>query len=484
MATLNQRTQSAIQYLAFRNGLTIFGSTLATVSALAIIFMVLLGLFEFVNAAYLGIISFLLLPGMMGTGLVCVAVGHYVASRRPAKADEGEDPDSFLVIDLRKAATRRTVALVVFLTLVNIFLVSAVGFKSVEYSESVEFCGTICHTVMEPEYAAYLDSPHSKVTCAECHIGPGADWFVKSKISGVGQVFAVMFDTYHKPVLTPVDNLRPARDTCEECHWPEKFVGDRVKVIRKYSEDEANTELTTILVMHIGGGGGNGGGTGNGIHDWHVNPDRTTLYLPGSDDRQEIALVRVKHADGTVDNFAQDGFERDPASVPDTEMQVMDCIDCHNRPTHIFYGPDDALNRAMSRGEIDNTLPYIRKAGLEALLGAERDPDPDGFIRRSITQFYEENSPELLTSRKDTVESAIVRLNGLFHRNVFPKMELGWNTHPNNISHINSPGCFRCHDETHTTKEGKAISQDCSACHQVLAWDEENPQLATDLGVL
>lgn len=479
MATLNQRAQSAIRTLVFRNSATIFGASLTTVSAIAIVFSVLLGLFDFLHTAYLGILSFLVLPTFMLAGLAFVALGHYWAWLRPGAQVTPEETDALFVIDLRKAATRRTVALVFFLTLANIFLISAVGYKGVEYSESVEFCGTVCHTVMEPEYTAYIDSPHSKVTCAECHIGPGAPWFVKSKISGVGQVFGVLFDTYHRPVSTPIENLRPARDTCEQCHWPEKFTGDRVKVIKKFSEDETNTELTTLLVMHIGGGNHEG----NGIHDWHVNANRTTYYLPAKPDRQEISLVRVKHQDGTVENFVPDGFEGDPAAIPDSQLKLMDCIDCHNRPTHVFYGPDESMNRALGSGAIDNTLPYIRKIGMEALVGAEKQPDPEMYIRQQITKYYEENYADLLNTRRDTIESAITSINGLFRRNVFPKMNMGWNVHPNNISHVNSPGCFRCHDDGHKTTEGKAISQDCTICHQVLAWDEVKPQLAQDLGV-
>lgn len=478
MAMVNQRSGGAIRRLVFRNALTILGASLTTVSACAIIIVVLLGMFEFVNAAYLGIVSFLVLPSMMILALMMVAAGHFWSRLRPGAAAEGEEDNPF-VIDLRKPATRRTVGLVIFLTFVNIFLVSAVGYKGVQYSESVMFCGTVCHTVMEPEHTAYLDSPHSNVTCAECHIGPGAPWFVKSKLSGIGQVFAVLFDTYHRPISTPVENLRPARDTCEHCHWPEKFTGDRVKVIHKYAEDEANTKLTTLLVMHIGGGNR----AGRGIHDWHVNKDRETYYLPATQDQQEIALVRVKHADGRVENFAAESFSGDAAAIPDNQMKRMDCIDCHNRPTHIFYGPDESINRALNAGEIDNTLPYIRKVGMEALVAAETQPDPEAHIRQHVMNFYAEQYADLTTSRKETIETAINALSGLFRRNVFPDMKLGWNTYPNNLSHVNSPGCFRCHSDNHKTPEGKAISQDCTVCHQVLAWDEEKPQLAQDLGV-
>ncbi len=123
---------------------------------------------------------------------------------------------------------RRTAVLLFALTMANIVIVSLAAYRGVEYMDSVAFCGQVCHSVMKPEFVAYQDGPHSRVTCVQCHIGSGASWFARSKLSGTRQVFAVALNTYSRPIPSPVENLRPARDTCEQCHWPEKFHGDKV----------------------------------------------------------------------------------------------------------------------------------------------------------------------------------------------------------------------------------------------------------------
>ena len=117
-------------------------------------------------------------------------------------------------IDLRSPYLRRALLLVGLLTFVNFAIMGAASYKGVEYMDSAQFCGQTCHTVMSPEFTAYVNSPHSRVACVECHIGPGAPWFVKAKISGVRQVFAVTLKTYSRPIPSPVHELRPARDTC------------------------------------------------------------------------------------------------------------------------------------------------------------------------------------------------------------------------------------------------------------------------------
>jgi nitrate/TMAO reductase-like tetraheme cytochrome c subunit len=474
-----RRAQSAFQRLVLRNTLTIFGASLTTVSVAAIVFILFLGQFDFVNAAYLGIVTFLILPLLMVGGLLSVAAGHYWAWLRPGSHPEPKELESLLVIDLRDAGTRVTVFLVAVLTLVNIFMVSAVGYKGVRYSESVEFCGTTCHSVMEPEYTAFLDSPHSKIACAECHIGTGAQYFVKAKASGLRQVYGVLTGTYERPIKTPVHDLRPARDICEDCHTPEKTLGLQLKRIPKFSEDEKNTELTTLLLLNIGGGAP----SGKGIHEWHLAANRSVYYLPQKEDRSEISLVRVRHADGMVEDFAPADFQGDPATIPDSALRRMDCMDCHNRPAHQFQAPDRALDEALHAGEIDRNLPFIRKVGLEALLGAEKEEQPESFIRQHVTSFYASEYANLGTELQDALDAAILRLTEIFRRNVFPHMKVGWNTYPVHNSHIASPGCFRCHDDAHSTAAGKAIRQDCTICHQVLAWEEENPQVAQDLGL-
>jgi hypothetical protein len=466
---------AALRLLFMQNWITMLGATLATVSAWMVLLFIFLGAVGRLNNPYQGMIAFLILPAFFVAGLLIIPIGLWLQRRRRRL---GLTPAP-LVVDFRDPATREAAAIVIILTLVNFGIVGAVSYQGYQYTESTQFCGQVCHSVMQPEYTAYIASPHSRVRCTECHIGPGAPWFVRAKLSGLRQVYNTLVDAYPRPIPVPVHNLRPSRDTCEHCHWPEKFSGDRLLVRRKFSEDEQNTPLTTVLLMHIGGGNSNS----HGIHSWHIHPHRRTLYLPKDEKRQEIALVRVIEPDGRVENFAAADFEGDPSAVPDEAMRVMDCMDCHNRPTHIFQLPGAAMDDAMVHGRIDNTLPWIKKLGVEALTQAEQKDDPLGFISQHIRGFYQENSPDILNARRDTVERAIASIQELYRRNVFPSMNVTWGTYPDNRGHTDFPGCFRCHDDGHTTPDGKSIRQDCTLCHQVLAWDEEKPEVLATLGV-
>jgi hypothetical protein len=476
---------AAIAVLFFRNWITMFGATMTTVSAFLIAAFVAMGLWGGLDSPYIGLIAFMVLPGFFVAGLLLIPVGVLWERRRLRMGKEPSAMSGVITLDFRQAKTRRAFGLIVFLTLTNLFIISAVSYRGLVYSESVEFCGTVCHTVMEPEFAAYSHSPHSEVKCVECHIGPGAPWFVRSKLSGVRQVFAVLLGTYSTPIPTPVHNLRPSRDTCEECHRPDHFTGDRVQVRTKFAEDETNTELTSVLVMHIGGGHGEG----KGVHSWHISEEKETLYLSPEDNREEISLVRVKDADGSVKNYTTSDFEGDAEAIPDSELRRMDCIDCHNRPTHIYQTPQSGMNEALNRGWIDTELPYIKMLGVEALTQAAEVEDPTTHIRSHILSYYQENNPDLVTNEDPRVETAINQVQAIFNRNVFPKMNVTWNTYPNFIGHPQggdegaSNGCFRCHDESHEASDGSVISQDCTQCHQVLAWDEESPEILTQLGL-
>lgn len=457
------------------NPITMFGVTLALVSLLSVGLLAGFGVAGVIHTAYMGLIIFVLVPLFVLMGLVFIPIGAWVSRRR---ISSGADPRT-ITLDLSNQDTRRAIVLVALLTFVNINIVSAVAYKGYQYTESVQFCGVACHTPMEPVYVAYLDSPHASVRCAECHIGPGTSSVVQAKINGVRQLIAAIRGNYATPTPTPVENLRPAREICGDCHRSDQFIGDRLKVKTKFSDDEANTPMKTVLLMHIGGGRPGE----HGIHNWHNAEGRTTLYLAADEQRQKMALVRVKEADGSVVNYAADDFERDPATVRDEEMRVMDCIDCHNRPTHQFKLPAQAMDEAIATGKIDRALPYIKMLGVEALTGAVDAPDYQLAISKSINDYYTENNPDLLQTNKDTVDKAVSAVQAIFARNVFPKMKVAWGTYPDNISHIDFPGCFRCHDDAHSSKDGKTIAQDCTACHNVLAWDEEDPKIIEDLGL-
>jgi len=303
------------------------------------------------------------------------------------------------------------------------------------------------------------------VTCVQCHIGPGASWFAKSKLSGTRQVFAVTLKTYSRPIPSPVQNLRPARDTCEQCHWPEKFHGDKVQRIYEYAEDEANTESLTTLDVHVGGGSERLG-VATGIH-WHMNVANEIEYISTDDKRQVIPYVRLKDRFGNVREYFADGVT--PEQLAKGERRRMDCMDCHNRPSHpMAPTAEKAINVAMARGEIPKTLPFIRREAVKALkVGYPTQDLASEGISRELREFYRTQYQAVYMARRKDVEKAVNAAQNVYRRNVFPEMNVQFGTYPNNIGHMDFPGCFRCHDENHKTKDGKTISQDCETCHHI-----------------
>lgn len=426
---------------------------------------------------YSGIILFLILPALFVAGLLLIPAGFVLQRRRDRKEGHAGEPPP--PIDLASPKFRRVLTFVAIATLANATLVGFASYKGLEVMDSVGFCGEACHTVMAPELAAYRGSPHSRIGCVECHIGAGASWFVKSKLSGTRQVFAVAFRTYSTPIPSPVHQLRPARETCEECHWPQRFTGDRVLVKRKYSEDEKNTLLTTVLVMHVGGQNAQGS---VGIHGRHLDTGSRITYTAVDERRQKIATVSYRDDTGKTVEFTNGELKATPAQISAGETRAMDCVDCHNRPTHIYRTPEQELDAALLDRRIDSSLPYVRREGLKALQAEYPTPEAArAGIAKAISDFYRQGYPQLAAEKAARVEAAGKALGDIWNWNVFPSMNIKWGTYRNQIGHTpdmsNEVGCFRCHDEQHATKEGRTISQDCSTCHSLLAQDERDPAI-------
>ena len=452
-----------------RNGVSLLGATLALGSAILIISLSFVGFLGFRGGAYLGIVTYLFLPMCFVTGLLLVPIGIHWQNKRAAK---GRGTPLFPVIDLNSTHTRAMLLIFLGLTLFSSVLLIGATYKGVEVMDSNEFCGTVCHTVMEPEYTAYQRSPHSRVPCAECHIGPGADWFVKSKLSGTWQLVAVTFNLYPKPVPTPLHNLRPARETCEQCHWPAKFVGDKLKVITKYAEDERNTELKTAVLLKVGG---RQGSKSHGIH-WHVDPGVKIRYR-SDETREEIYQVVLTRSDGTVKTFNN---RREPKEGG--VWRAMDCVDCHNRPSHKYRQPGAEIDLAIQEGQIDRSLPYIKRESLRVI--DQQYPSIEQArtsIEEGLNTFYADNYPELASRKTEAITQAVTKLGNIYSLNVFPKMDVWWNTYPDHIGHQASPGCYRCHSGRLMTEDREKISKDCDTCHTLLAEDEENPAILNQL---
>jgi len=455
-------TQEKVRLI--RSPLSVLGMVLTTVSAVLFLVVFLADLFGLHTNPYLGILFFLILPTIFIAGLVLIPVGAWSQRRRVAR---GQAPAAFQWprIDLNEPLQRRRAVLVFTLTMANIVIVSLASYKGIEYMDSVEFCGQVCHSVMAPEYTAYQGGPHARVPCVECHIGSGASWFAKSKLSGTRQLLAVSFHTYSRPIPSPVKDLRPARDTCEQCHWPGKFHGDIVRRVHEYAEDEKNSETVTTLEIHVGGGSDRPGGV-QGIH-WHVDAANEIEYISTDDRRQVIPWVRIKDRSGKVREFVAEGVTADQLATG--ERRRMDCMDCHNRPSHPMAGtPERAVNQLMAETVSLRTLPFVRRETVRLLKGsyASQDAAAEG-ISSGLREFFRANYPEVYMGRRQDVERAVAGTERIYRQNVFPEMKVQFGTYPNNIGHMDFPGCFRCHDDSHKSKDGKTIGQECDSCHRI-----------------
>ena len=434
-----------------RNPISWAGATIATTAAALFLALFALELLGYLTNPYIGILVFVAVPAAFVLGLLLIPIGMWWARRR-VRATPGAT--HWPVIDFKNTHHRRVVGAVFLLTIVNVVLVAMAAYGGAHYMESPAFCGEVCHTPMEPQYVAYQNAPHSRVACVSCHVGGGAGNFVRAKAAGTRQLWEVMTGEYSRPIPAPVHNLRPARDTCEQCHWPEKLHGSRPRTILEYSEDETNTETVTTFVNHVGS---ETLGITSGVH-WHTDPANRIEYVATDPAREDIPYVRLTSR-GTVTEFVKDGTNGQP---PAGEWRQMDCIDCHNQAAHPFTAtPQRAIDMAIAGGRIPRSLPFVRREAVAAV--SEEYPDRESALERIATRFHEfyrttSVDPQL-------IEQGIRGTQAVYSRNIFPAMAVKWGTYPNHLGHSDTPGCFRCHDDEHKSREGRVIRQDCALCH-------------------
>ncbi|HKM65765.1 MAG TPA: NapC/NirT family cytochrome c [Candidatus Acidoferrum sp.] len=467
-------------YYFIQNTISFIGVALTTSGAIT---MIAFWIYDFVLPGpphpYIGLLIFLILPGIFILGLVLIPVGIFLRRRKLRNA--GQLPSVYPEIDLKAPMVQNGLLFIGVATLLNVMIFSFASYRGVSYMDTTTFCGQTCHTVMAPEFSAYQNSPHARVECVECHIGPGAGWFVRSKLSGLRQVFAVTFHTYSRPIPSPVKYLRPARETCEQCHWPQRFSGDKFIVRTNYKEDEKNTPMTTALLMKIGGRSSTGS---VGIHGRHLDDGARIHYISTDEHRQVIPVVYYTDDKGKTVEYISTDIKVTQQELEKGEKRAMDCIDCHNRPTHAFELPENAVDQRMSRGLVSPELPFIRKKAVELL--KVNYPDQETAQKQivdGINNYYRTTYPDVYNSKRALIAQSADNVAKIYLRNIFPDMKVGWGVHPNNLGHTDFPGCFRCHDGSHTSADGLTISNDCTACHNLLAVQEENPKILTDLGL-
>ena len=463
-----------LAYLA-SNIISLIGVVLVTTAG--ILWLLALPAFWRGEAAspYIGILLFLILPGVFILGLALIPAGIAVQTRKRRKAgDVGP-----LLPQGREM--RRLGTFVAVTTVLNLVIGSQFIYRAVTYMDTDTFCGRACHTVMQPEYVAYSNSSHARVACSECHIGAGASFYVKSKLAGVGQVVAVAFNSYPRPIPSPVADLRPARETCEQCHWPQRFQGNKFFVHTEYGSDEQNTPSTNVALVKIGGSNFSGQ---VGIHGAHVG-DKGRMEYIALDHRQSIPQVTYTESNGKVTVYKATDAKVKPEELASGEHRGMDCMDCHNRPTHTFELPERAVDTAMTQGSISPKLPFIKKEALLALKRSYADRDTAAReIATFLDSFYRNGyPPQVYASYGVALRNAISAVQSIYAQNIFPEMKITWGTYPNNLGHTDFPGCFRCHDGNHTSADGRTISNDCATCHDLVAVGEKNPKIMTELGM-
>jgi len=468
MSGTNQRPA---WFLLTRHWVSLAGLALLATALISLLFVLPQQIRGHVDNPYVGIVVFLLLPIIFFTGLALIPIGIYLSKRQISRGltEPGFD---------RKTALRRIAWFFGITTLLNILIGTQVTYRAVEHMETPQFCGGTCHT-MRPEFSAYQNSLHSRVECVECHVAPGAAGWISSKTNGVRQLVDSVFETYRRPIPSALESNRlvPSRKTCENCHWPQKMGGVRLRVFSKFADDEANTRTETVLMMLVGGN------RISGIHGAHFGPGIQIRFAAPDGARQNIPWVEHRNTEtGEVRTFVVS--DATPDSAKTLPKHEMECVDCHNRPTHTFDLAERAMDKALALGDIPVTLPFVKKKGVELLKADYRSTkEATDRLPSALVSFYQQKYPDVYARRTQDIQQAGQAVLRIYNRNVFPDLKVSWGTYPNNLGHTDFPGCFRCHDGSHTTADGKTITQDCSACHEPLAIEEASPEILKTLGL-
>ena len=340
------------------------------------------------------------------------------------------------------------------------------------WTETADFCGR-CHT-MAPELAAYEAGPHRDVACAECHVEPGVGGWIKAKLAGTRQLVEVVLGTFPTPIPPPNHSLLPSStDTCQKCHAVESHAVATLKTSTMFAEDEDNTRQFVGLMVRPAGG--DVFDVNKSVH-WHVL--RNVDYWSPDANSARIDLVEETTETGHLNQFIgqseiTDSANADPdidaikASQPET---TMTCYDCHNRVGHSIPNPRTGLDRDLSTGVIDSTLPYIKREGMRILWATYPDEQAADAAADELANFYAVNYPDVAATRADEIDDAIDQIKVLYRLTATPEMKVTAKTYPDNLGHLDFPGCFRCHDGGHflvvdgvVTK--KTIPSTCDTCH-------------------
>ena len=450
-----------------RNWISLAGAVISAGSFFAFLLLFSIEMFSQHGNPYMGILAYLVAPMFLLLGIVLVFSGYWLHLRQERLAMDDAPPVA-LTIDFSRPRDRKILGVFVAGSILFLFMTAVGSYQTYQFTESVHFCGKSCHLPMDPEFVTSQHSAHARVECVACHVGSGASAYVKTKISGMRQLYHVTMGDFQRPIRLDSTKLRPARETCEQCHWPQKFTGGFERTFRHYLSDEKNTPFSVRMLVNVGGGDRRSGPVG-GIH-WHMNLANKIEYISTDDEQRDIPWVRHTDEKGVVTEYRNPDFKGDLSKYP---VHKMDCIDCHNRPAHNFLSPNEAVDISLACGRLDPSIPFV-KAKVVAALAATYATREEALkkIDESLRAAYPDNPK---------AGAVIAEAQAIYDANFFPEMKADWRSYPNHLSHKNWDGCFRCHDGKHKTTDGKGSikANDCKSCHLILAQgnDEEMTKL-------
>jgi len=443
------------------------GVVLTTSSFFVLIILELARVVGIITNAYVGLVTYMVFPLLFIVGLLLIPLGWRRLKKKTGLSGKELLAEEDLKVGFLGSKIVRTIVL---LTVINAVFLGLISARTLSFMDKPNFCGTACHTVMNPEWVTYQQSPHARVKCVECHVGEGTDALLDSKLNGIWQIISVTFNLYEKPIPTPVRQLRPARETCEKCHWPSKFYGRRLKTMVTHQFDEESTPEFTTLILKVDA---SREPSKSGIH-WHIAEENEVRYTSVNDEREEIIWTDVLLPGGSRKRFTNSDLDYEEDTGLD--IRTVDCVDCHNRATHIYEDPERVIDERMVSGQIVADLPYMKKQAYKAL--TVDYPDTASAmtgITNQITGFYQAEYPQIMTTQADAINQSIASLQACYRRNIHPDMNISWGAYESHIGHRGDGGCFRCHNPSMEDENGNSINFDCTLCHSILAEESDEP---------
>lgn len=342
---------------------------------------------------------------------------------------------------------------------VLLIMTFSAGTYAWDYTNSPQFCGSTCHT-MPPQAVTYSVSPHANVYCTECHVGRAfVGEQLARKTEDLYEVYSMVFHVYQFPIRAT--RTKPDILTCEKCHLPETFSDDSLRTISHFANNAENTKTNTYLILKTGGGAKREG-LGRGIH-WHI--ENPVYYYSEDIENQVIPYARVMNSDGTYTEYVDITSDIIPAEFDESKLKPMECTTCHNRVSHHFKPPEVSVDEALARGFINPDIPGIRQRAVNVLYPTYDSRETAMKAIDGIEEDYK--TTEYYQDHRDQIQQAVQAVKNIYDMTFFPEQKVDWTTHPNNLGHIYSPGCFRCHDGKHLDTDEKAIRLECNICHSI-----------------